>query len=78
MNPSFTGQGLLDRRTFLRSAAHGLEAIALTSLLAEQGLLAADRSPIRPAIDPARPHAPRSPHFPPRAKRVLVIFSPAR
>ncbi|MST00527.1 MAG: DUF1501 domain-containing protein, partial [Pedosphaera sp.] len=74
MNSSFIGQRLLDRRAFLRSTAHGLEAIALTSLLADQGLLAADKSPIRPAIDPARPHAPRSPHFAPKAKRVLVIF----
>jgi hypothetical protein len=74
MNPPPTGPRLLDRRAFLRSASHGLEAIALTSLLAEQGLLAAAKPPVRPAIDPARPHATRAPHFAPKAKRVLVIF----
>ncbi len=74
MNPHFNGQWLLDRRAFMRSASHGLGAIAFASLLAKQGLLGADKSPIRPAIDPTRPHAPRPPHFAPKAKRVLVIF----
>ncbi len=74
MNPHFTEPSLLDRRTFLRRASRGLEAIAFTSLLAEEGLLAADKSPLRPAFDPTRPHAPRPPHFAPKAKRVLVIF----
>lgn len=54
----------------------GLGGIALTTLLAEQGLLAAppDHSPIRPVIRPEAPLAPRATHFPPKAKRVLVIF----
>src|SRR5204863_2043601 len=45
-------------------------------LLAEQGLLAAekDRSPIRPKISPENPLAARPPHFAPKAKRVLLIF----
>src|SRR5947207_399588 len=64
---------LLDRRTFLQSAGIGLGGIALLSLLAEQKLLA---EPIRPAIRPDAPLAPRPPHFGARAKaqRVLMIF----
>ncbi len=66
------GDGLVNRRDFLRSGAMGLGSVALASLLAEQGLLGA--SPIRPVIDPSRPYAPRPPHFTPKAKRVLMIF----
>src|SRR5262245_19665458 len=73
---SHAGHTLLDRRSFLRHAGTGLGGIALTTLLAEQGLLGADkdRSPIRPKISPENPLAARPPHFPPRAKRVLLIF----
>src|SRR5206468_8723282 len=42
--------------------------IALASLCAAEG------SPVRPAIDPKSPLAPRSPHFAAKAKRVLHIF----
>ncbi len=63
---------LLSRRTFLNQSVSGLGSIALTSLLAQKGLLAND--PIRPLIDPSRPYAPRAPHFEPRAKNVLMIF----
>ena len=65
---------LLNRRSFLRHTGAGLGAIALTALLAEQGLLASDNSPIRPKINPERPHEPRSPHFRAKAKNVLVVF----
>jgi hypothetical protein len=74
---SHAGRGLLDRRSFLHHAGTGLGGIALVSLLAEQGLLGGesdDRSPIRPAIRPEAPLAPRPPHFTPRARRVLMIF----
>ena len=63
------GRSLLDRRTFLGQSSTRLGAIALTNLLSEQGLLA-DRS----RINPARPHAVRPPHYPGKAKNVLVIF----
>ena len=59
-----------------------LGGIALTQLLAQDGLLAADqitvsgKSPIRPKIDPDNPYAPRQPHFPAQAKQVLVIYCP--
>src|SRR5579859_2520430 len=60
---------MLLRRDFLEHAATGLGGIALASLLS-----ADDARPVRPAIDPSRPLAPRAPHFPPRAKRVVVLF----
>ena len=71
---SHAGRHLMHRRQFLRLAGTGLGGIALTTLLAEQRLLAADNTPMRPAIDSAHPFAPRPPHFKPRAKRVLMIF----
>ena len=75
--PSHAGRRLLDRRRFLFDASRGLSGIALASLLGGEGLLAGEEeaaAPIRPAIRPERPLAPRPPHFPPRAKRALVIF----
>jgi hypothetical protein len=71
---SNAGRWLLDRRSFLRYAGTGLGGIAVTSLLAEQGLLSAERSPIRPNIRPENPLAARPAHFVPKAKRALVIF----
>jgi len=60
---------MLLRRDFLQHAATGLGGIALASLLH-----ADETRPIRPQIDPSRPLGPRAPHFPPKAKRVVVIF----
>src|SRR4051812_32406810 len=68
------GRWLLNRRDFLRFGGTGLGGIALTAMLAEQGLLAGDKSPIFPQWSPERPTAPRPPHFPAKAKNVLVIF----
>jgi hypothetical protein len=70
---SHAGRQLLSRRNFLQWAGNGLGGIALTSLLAEHGLLASE-PPLRPVIDPSHPYAPRAPHFAPKAKRVLMIF----
>jgi hypothetical protein len=67
---SRAGRQLLDRRHFLADGATGLGSIALASLLCRDGLLAAPS----PVIDPARPYAPRLPHFLPPAKNVIVIF----
>ncbi|KAB2660707.1 MAG: DUF1501 domain-containing protein [Verrucomicrobia bacterium] len=75
--PLIPTRGLMDRRRFLGDTGMGLGAIALTHLLARQGLLAASvsgKEPIRPAIDAGRPYAPRDAHFEARAKNVLVIF----
>ncbi|MSU57336.1 MAG: DUF1501 domain-containing protein [Pedosphaera sp.] len=74
---SNAGRRMLDRRSFLQFAGTGLGGIALTTLLAEQGLLAAakdDTTQIRPVIRPESPMAARPPHFPAKAKRVLLIF----
>lgn len=65
---------LQSRRQLLLNTANGLAGIALASLLHEQGLLAAPRTPLRPNIDPAHPFAPRQAHFPAKARNVLVIF----
>ncbi len=70
-------QRLLDRRHFLTDVTSGLSGIALAHLLSTQGLLAVTsprKTPIRPAIDPARPTAPRGAHFQPAATNVLLIF----
>jgi uncharacterized protein (DUF1501 family) len=69
---SFTGRTLLDRRRFLADGATALGSIALADLLGADRLLAS--SPGAPIIDLAKPYAPRSPHFPAKAKNVVVIF----
>src|ERR1041385_2835728 len=74
LSPAHAGRWLMNRRDFLRFGGTGLGAVALTALLAEQGLLAADKSPIQPQWSPDNPTAPRPPHFPAKAKNVLVIF----
>lgn len=69
---SVAGRRLLDRRSFLADSATALSGMALAQLLADDRLLAAG---VRtPAIDPARPYAPRPQHFPAKAKQVIVIF----
>ena len=76
------GKSLLNRRDFLRQSGMTLGGIALTQLLAQDGLLASDaqtfsgKAPIRPYIDPDNPYLPRSPHFASEAKQVLVIYCP--
>ncbi len=55
----------LSRRWFLRDCGVGLGAIAASSLLsADRSVVAAGTSPL----------APRQPHFPGKAKRVIYIF----
>src|SRR5438874_1543072 len=69
------GRRLLDRRDFLAHAGFGLAGVALTSLLADQGLLAAEQPPKwSPTIRPESPLSTRPPHFAAKAKRVLMIF----
>src|SRR5262249_34455025 len=57
-------QQLLSRRQLLRRAAVGFGHLALTALLAEDAAAAS-------AVDPL---APKAPHFPARAKRVIFLF----
>ncbi len=73
---SLNGQRLLARRDFLHHAVTGLSGVALTHLLARNDLLLADeaKTPLRPQIDPARPHAARPAHHAAPARKVLVIF----
>src|SRR5438874_1371023 len=72
--PAHAGRWLMNRRDFIRFGGTGLGAVALSALLADQGLLAADKSPLQPQWSPENPLAPRPPHFPAKAKNVLVIF----
>ncbi len=80
-SPILLGRHLLDRRDFLAHMATGMGGIALSALLAQDGLLAAanDATHKTPAPNPAgrepvNPLAPKPPHFPAKAKRVLHIF----
>ena len=57
---------LLSRRRMLKRSALGFGHLALTAMLADQATAA--------AVDPSHPLAPRSPHFPARAKRVIFLF----
>ena len=71
------GRHLLDRRKFLAHLGTGMGGIALGALLAEDGLLAGDEPTVtgRAAAPPAtNPLAPRQPHFPAKAKRIVHIF----
>ncbi|HUG68435.1 MAG TPA: DUF1501 domain-containing protein, partial [Pirellulaceae bacterium] len=72
--PMPEGYHLLSRRSFLSDFGCGLSSIGLAQLLNSDGLLAADNTSLRPAINPANPNAPREPHFAAKAKNVLVIF----
>lgn len=64
------GRHLLGRRNFLSQSATALSSIALTNLLQADTALNSGR----PVIDPENPFASRKPHFPPKAKNVVVIF----
>ncbi|MBU6275228.1 MAG: DUF1501 domain-containing protein [Planctomycetes bacterium] len=70
---SAAGRHLLDRREFLQWGGTGLGGVALAALLGHDRLLTA-APPIRPVIDPAAPFAARPPHFPAKARNVLLVF----
>src|SRR5262245_50536857 len=59
--PSLPAPAVTSRRYFLQTAACGFGALALTALNAERAT----------AADPL---APRTPHFSPRARRVIFLF----
>jgi len=56
----------LNRRQFLSHMGTGLSGIALAWLLAEEARASTDTSPL----------APKAPHFPAKAKRIVQIFCP--
>lgn len=62
-----------DRRTFLSQAAHGFGAVALSSLLARESTAASILASEGPVAS-GNPLAPRSPHFPAKAKSVIFLF----
>ena len=68
MNP-IENHLLRTRRDFLATSASGLGGVALASLLAEEGLLAA---PNKAGFQD--PMTPRKPHFDPKAKACIFIF----
>jgi len=59
----------LSRRDVLCRIGGGFGSLALASVFADAGLLAA-----APANTTANPLAPRTPHFPARAKRLIFLF----
>lgn len=59
---------VLTRREMLRTAAAGFGGLALAGLLAEESRADA------PVAAPPNPLAPKPPHFPARAKRVIFVF----
>src|SRR6476646_8113377 len=56
---------LQSRRAMLQQSAVGFGSLALASMLAEAG------APVQGGADPL---APRSSHFPARAKRIIFLF----
>ena len=66
MSDVLSGRELLDRRRFLAGMSGGLGGVALCALLSKDGLLADEVA--------ANPLAPRAPHFPAKAKRLIVLF----
>jgi hypothetical protein len=60
----------LTRREFLHRCGLGFGALALADLMSQAGLVGQARA----AIDSVHPLAPRAPHFPGKAKRVVHFF----
>lgn len=61
---------LLSRRAFFSRMGHGAGALALASLLAEAAQAAGPAAPGRVGYD----LLPRTPHLPPKAKRIIYLF----
>src|SRR5687767_4472015 len=64
MDPALERLQAVTRRHFLTDASLGLGSVALASLLGGAG---------RVAAAPENPLAPRPPHFPAKAKRVIYL-----
>lgn len=69
---SLLGGSMLNRQQFLSNSATAIGSVALANMLRADGLLL--DSSDQPKIDPAQPYAARQPHFPGKAKNVVVIF----
>ncbi|HZL87282.1 MAG TPA: DUF1501 domain-containing protein [Pirellulaceae bacterium] len=68
MQPNILPAGL-SRRDLLTRLGGGFGAIALSTVMADAGLLAADSSPAA-----KNPLAPKPPHYAPRARRLIFLF----
>lgn len=64
---------LLARRHFFRDCGVGLGSMALASLL-KGSALAGEQAPAKQKIAASNPLAPKAPHFPAKAKRVIHLF----
>jgi hypothetical protein len=62
-----------NRRDFLTRAGMGFGALALSAILADEGLESKARGEM-PEIDSLQPLAPRAPHFPSRARSCIFLF----
>src|SRR5436190_14145529 len=62
---------VVSRRELLTRAGVGMGLLGLTQLLGDTGLLTAHAK----AADGVNPLAPKQPHFPAKAKRVIHIFA---
>lgn len=60
-------ESIVNRRHFLQRAGAGFGGVALLDMLSRQGLLAAD-------TDSGNPLAPRTLHFPAKAKSIIWLF----
>ena len=69
MNAQYEQLLLQTRRHFFRNCQVGLGAMALGSLLRDDGVLRA-----APAHQGDNPLAPKPPHFSPKAKRGIFLF----
>jgi hypothetical protein len=70
----WTNPPIITRRAWLAQSGFGIGAFALASLLAEEGLLAAETAPGKPGENlPLNLHA-RAPHFAPKAKAMISLF----
>jgi hypothetical protein len=61
------------RREMLRRCANGFGAVALSTLMAEQGIADAGGE-AGEASSPKSPFAPRDPHFKPKARNVIFLY----
>ena len=62
----------LSRREVLSRIGGGVGALGLASVFADAGYLSATQPAVAPA--PVNPLAPKPPHFPARAKRLIFLF----
>src|SRR6266508_4366311 len=65
---------LLTRRELLARMGSGFAALGLAGVMGAEGLLASPAEAASRSAASLNPLAPRSPHFPVKAKRVIFLF----